>query len=55
MLVARSLADQHHDQHERTLFIIHALYEMYLRISELTATKRWIPTMRDLFRDGENI
>jgi site-specific recombinase XerD len=52
MMVALSLADQCPDQHERTLFIINSLYGMYLRVSELTATKRWIPTMRDFFRDG---
>jgi site-specific recombinase XerD len=51
MGVAVSLADQYPDQHERTLFIMNALYGMYLRISELAATKRWAPTMRDFFRD----
>ena len=49
--VATSLADQSPQQHERTLFIMRALYGMYLRISELTATKRWIPKMADFFRD----
>jgi len=38
--------------HERTLFIINALYRMYLRISELAASKRWTPMMRDFFRDS---
>ncbi len=28
-------------QHERTLFMMSALYSMYLRISELTASSRW--------------
>jgi site-specific recombinase XerD len=51
MEVAISLANQYPDQHERTLFIMNALYGMYLRISELVATKRWTPTMRDFFRD----
>ena len=51
MQVAVSLADQYPDKHERTLFIMNALYGMYLRISELAATKRWAPTMRDFFRD----
>jgi len=37
--------------HERTLFIMTALYAMYLRISELTASARWIPKMRDFHQD----
>lgn len=37
--------------HERTLFIMHALYDMYLRISELTASARWVPKMSDFYRD----
>lgn len=37
--------------HERTLFIMTALYAMYLRISELTASSRWIPKMRDFHQD----
>jgi site-specific recombinase XerD len=41
-------------KHERTLFIMSALYAMYLRISELTATKRWQPCMNDFHRDSEN-
>lgn len=51
MGVAVSLADQYPDQHERTLFIMNALYGMYLRVSKLAATKRWVPMMRDFFRD----
>ncbi len=41
-------------QHERTLFIMNALYGMYLRISELAATTRWQPQMNDFFRDPDN-
>lgn len=37
--------------HERTLFIMNALYGMYLRISELVASERWTPKMGDFFRD----
>jgi len=37
--------------HERTLFIMTALYAMYLRISELTASARWTPKMRDFYQD----
>ncbi|OGO94355.1 MAG: integrase [Coxiella sp. RIFCSPHIGHO2_12_FULL_42_15] len=38
-------------EHERTLFIMNALYAMYLRISELATSARWQPTMKDFFRD----
>ncbi len=52
MDTAASLANQDPALHERTLFITHALYGMYLRISELAATTRWTPTMRDFFKDS---
>lgn len=38
---------------ERTLFILNALFGMYLRISELVETPRWIPRMGDFERDHE--
>jgi len=41
------------NKHERTLFILRALYCMYLRISELVASQRWLPTMNDFFEDSE--
>lgn len=31
-----------------------ALYAMYLRISELSASKRWVPTMNNFYRDSED-
>lgn len=37
--------------HERTLFIMTALYAMYLRISELSASSRWIPKMQHFRQD----
>ncbi|MCH9690289.1 MAG: site-specific integrase [Gammaproteobacteria bacterium] len=40
-------------EHERTLFILSALYAMYLRISELTASPRWAPQMNHFTRDGD--
>jgi len=43
-------AEQHH---ERTLFIMTALYSMYLRISELTASDRWTPRMSHFFCDQD--
>ena len=40
-------------RHERTLFMLSCLYAMYLRISELTSTKRYCPTMGDFFKDTD--
>lgn len=45
------LAQKEPYKHERTRFILHAMYGMYLRISELTASERWIPTMNDFSKD----
>ncbi len=39
--------------HERTLFILNALFGMYLRISELAASARWEPCMNDFYRDHD--
>jgi len=39
--------------HERTLFVLNALFGMYLRISELVDTPRWTPRMGDFERDLE--
>ena len=50
---AHKLAAADAETHERTLFIMSALYSMYLRISELAASKRWLPKMNDFARDGE--
>ena len=47
---AEKMADSDPGQ-ERTLFIMNALFGMYLRISELSASLRWIPEMGDFFRD----
>ncbi|PHQ79949.1 MAG: integrase [Coxiella sp. (in: Bacteria)] len=48
---AALLAQDNPDKHERTLFIMNALYGMYLRISELSAQKRWQPQMGDFKKD----
>jgi site-specific recombinase XerD len=48
---AELMATQNPDSHERTLFIMNALYGMYLRISELAASKRWLPQMGHFYRD----
>jgi site-specific recombinase XerD len=39
--------------YERTLFIMSCLYGMYLRVSELTATERWIPQMNHFYQDND--
>ena len=50
---AEQLAEEKPDSHERTLFMISALYGMYLRISELAASDRWTPTMNDFHKDHD--
>lgn len=49
--IAKQLADEAPEQHERTLFIISAFYLMYLRISELVASPRWEPQMGHFYQD----
>lgn len=49
----QKLAEAHPAEHERTLFVLSALYAMYLRISELTANPRWTPQMNHFTRDGD--
>jgi len=51
---AEQLANHDPNQHERTLFIMNALYSMYLRISELVANKRWQPQMGHFYKDTDN-
>lgn len=48
--ITENMANQNPD-HERVLFIVQCLYGMYLRISELTASERWTPSMHDFFQD----
>ncbi len=50
---AESLAKADPVVHERTLFIMNALFAMYLRISELVETPRWSPQMDHFQRDPE--
>ena len=49
--IVEQLANKEPNKHERTRFILHAMYGMYLRISELAASERWIPTMNDFAKD----
>jgi len=50
---AKELAENNPDTHERTFFIMSAFYLMYLRISELAASLRWIPSMNHFQRDSD--
>ncbi len=50
---AEKMAERDPNVHQRTLFIISALYGLYLRISELAASARWIPTMNDFEKDSD--
>lgn len=50
---ATLLAGDQPEKHERTLFIMSALYSMYLRISELAAAKRWQPQMGHFHKDAD--
>jgi len=52
--IAEQLANTDPDKHERTLFIMNALFGMYLRISELVASDRWEPQMGHFFKDSED-
>ncbi len=52
---AEELAEEKPESHERTLFMISALYGMYLRISELVASERWTPTMNDFHKDHDGL
>lgn len=47
------LATAEPERHERTLFMMNALYGMYLRISELAASARWEPQMGHFKQDGD--
>lgn len=48
---AELMANENPALHERTLFIMNALFAMYLRISELAASPRWQPEMGHFYQD----
>jgi site-specific recombinase XerD len=52
---AERMAKEQPEPHQRTLFMMTALYAMYLRISELTASARWTPKMNDFHRDHDGL
>lgn len=49
---AETLAQNEPEKHERTRFILSLLYGMYLRISEVVASERWIPSMNNFAKDS---
>jgi integrase len=49
---AETLAEDSPEKHERTRFILSLLFGMYLRISELAASDRWVPSMNDFAKDS---
>lgn len=49
---AESLAEESPEKHERTRFMLSMLFGMYLRISELAASDRWVPCMNDFAKDS---
>lgn len=52
LAAAESLAEESPEKHERTRFILSILFGMYLRISELAASKKWVPSMNDFAKDS---
>ena len=53
LTTAQEMAEMNPVHHERTLFMVSILYSLYLRISELAASKRWSPMMKHFFRDAD--
>lgn len=47
-----AMAAENPKLHERTKFIISILLGMYLRISELVASERWVPLMNNFAKDS---
>lgn len=50
--VANELAEQD-SIYNRIVFIMSAMYLMYLRISEFVACERWVPTMNHFYQDSD--
>lgn len=51
--LVRVMAAENPEKHERTLFILSALYLLYLRISELVSNKRWTPMMKHFYQTSD--
>lgn len=52
LTITNKLADDKPEKYERSLFVISALYFLYLRVSELAASKRWSPQMNHFHQDS---
>lgn len=52
MHAAETLVSESPEYHERTRFMLSLLFGMFLRISELAAHDRWIPSMNDFAKDS---
>jgi site-specific recombinase XerD len=50
---AELMAQENPNSHERTLFIMNALFAMYLRISELASSDRWEAQMGHFYKDRD--
>lgn len=51
----KTMAANQPKKHARTLFIISALYLLYLRVSELCASARWSPEMGHFYQDSQRL
>ena len=52
---AEIMANKLPEKYEKTLFMMTALYAMYLRISELVASERWTPKMCNFYCDHDGL
>ena len=48
--VVKEMATENPEKHERTLFMLSALYLLYLRISELVSNDHWTPMMKHFYQ-----
>lgn len=48
---AEKMAELNPHDHERTLFIVNALFGLHLRIIELTGSDNWVPRMSSFYED----
>ncbi len=51
----KNMAHIQPEKHARTLFIISALYLLYLRVSELCTSPRWSPEMGHFYQDSQGL
>ena len=53
LAIAQARAETDPDAYARNVFILSALYYLYLRISELIASDRWAPQMNHFYQDSQ--